>query len=105
MQDHLPFKLNNNFELLLFIKLKPNSTETKFIRFLQEETKNYLLISVNVKPIDNKANNELMMFLAKLLKIPKTDISLIKGVKSSYKTVVIKSENLEVIISKIMELK
>jgi uncharacterized protein len=67
----------------LFIKIKPNSKQSKIE---QLDNKNYI-IWIKEPPIENKANLELIKALSKHLKIPKSNIKIVKGIKSKNKVI------------------
>lgn len=71
--------------LIIKIKIVPNSSKNDLI--LEEE---FIKIKVTAQPIENKANKALIEFLSKLLKIPKTNIEILKGDTSKEKTLLIK---------------
>lgn len=55
----------------------------------------HLRISLNAPPVDGAANKALIEFLAKLLHIPKSSISIWRGEKSRQKTLLISGNNSE----------
>lgn len=77
-------KNNNIFE----IKVIPNANSNKII-IIEDELAYQIKIYVTVTPEDNKANNQVIKLLSKELKIPKSKINIIKGMKSKNKTIVI----------------
>jgi uncharacterized protein YggU (UPF0235/DUF167 family) len=66
----------------LHIFAKPNS---KLQKIISDEEK--LIISLRSKPIQNKANKELIGLLKKKLKIPTNQIELVSGLKGTKKIV------------------
>lgn len=65
---------------LVFVRVTPNSAQTKISgKFIDEKNQEYLKINVAAVPEDGKANEELIKFLAKKLKIPKSKIEIIRG--------------------------
>lgn len=62
--------------MFLEIKVKPNSSEDKIIQFKEPK---FLEISLKAPPEKNKANESLCQFLSKILKIPKSQIKIVKG--------------------------
>lgn len=69
--------------MILFIEAKPNASKTEIISF-QENT---LKIKIAAPAVDDKANKELVTFLSKQLKIPKSKIIITKGNTSRHKKV------------------
>lgn len=78
--------------ILLNIKVVPNSSKTMIMGIetsaLSGET--FLKIKISSPPNENKANEELVKFLSKELKTPKSTIELAKGAKSKEKKVLLK---------------
>ena len=83
---------------LLNLLIKPNSKSNKFL----EKQDIYLKIQIKAPAIENKANLELIDFLAHEFKLPKKAFIIEKGFKSKYKQILVTdAENLE---SKLNEL-
>lgn len=71
------------------VKIKPNSKEN-VVEKIEDNNLDYLyFIKVKASPIDNKANLELISVLSKYFNLPKSKISLVKGLRSKIKTLVI----------------
>jgi uncharacterized protein (TIGR00251 family) len=65
---------------LISVKITPNSSHTKISgKFIDEKNQEYLKINVAAVPEDGKANAELIKFLAKIFKIPKSKIEILRG--------------------------
>lgn len=62
---------------------KPNAKQSKLIKISKGEWH----IALQAKPQEGEANKELIRFLSTLLRVPKTQIILEKGVASRYKLV------------------
>ncbi len=58
-------------------------------------------VHLTAPPIDNRANKELINFLAKKLKLRRQDIEIIKGKQSKLKTIQILQSSKEYILNKI----
>lgn len=69
----------------LYIQAKPNSSFTKFGEVLETGK---ITIHLTEAPEGGKANQQLINFLSKYFKIPKTSIILEKGERTKYKTVI-----------------
>jgi hypothetical protein len=78
------FKIQNQ-QVSINIFAKPNAKKTAFLGVSEQG----LLISLHAKPHQGAANKELIVFLAKLFHLPKTQIILEKGEGSRYKQVVV----------------
>jgi len=72
----------------IVIKLKPNSKQEKTL----QSGKNNYEAWVKEPAVESKANNALIKLLMKEFKIPKSDIHIVKGSKSRYKTIEIKDK-------------
>lgn len=83
-------KAKDNGTVLLLV-VRPNASVTCFDGEFGEPLRGRL--KINTPPIDGKANQALIKFLAKIFGIAKSDISLIRGELSKSKDVFI---NLEV---------
>ena len=72
----------------LSVKVTPNARQSELIGWLVDENGGEVLrIKLRVPPVDGKANRELIAFLSRLLDVPKSSVSLIRGEKSRSKTV------------------
>lgn len=74
--------------MLLRIKAKPNSKKDEIIR----EADGTLKVKIKAAPVEGKANKYLVEYLAEVLKLPKSKISLQKGESSSFKTLEIDAD-------------
>jgi hypothetical protein len=68
--------------MILKIKVKTNANENSFV-CLNEDI---VIIKIKEKPVQGKANKELLKFLAKKLGISINKINILKGKTSQYKT-------------------
>ena len=67
---------------LLHIIVKPNAKKQAIVI-----DADHLIISLQSKPIQNKANKELITLLKKRLKLSSNQIELISGIKGTNKTI------------------
>ena len=68
--------------------MTPNSSANKIGDvFYDEKNQEYLKINIAAIPDDDEANDELVKFLSKIFKIPKSKISIIRGNSSRTKSV------------------
>jgi uncharacterized protein (TIGR00251 family) len=81
--DELKQIINNN-KGYIRIKAMPNSAKTEFRQILEDNT---IKISINKSPERNKANQELIAFLAKYFKIKKTDVIILSGFTDQLKLI------------------
>lgn len=71
--------------ILLKIKAVPNSSKNEICGLLD----NALKVKIKAPAVENKANEELVKFFSKLLKVPKSAIVLKSGDTSKLKTLYI----------------
>lgn len=71
-------------ETILSIRLQPAAKKDEFCGWLEDGT---LKLRVRGKPVEGKANENLILFLSKSLNIPKTGIQILSGEKSRHKRV------------------
>lgn len=64
---------------------KPNAKKSAIVGVSEKELK----ISLHAKPHQGEANDELIFYLAKLLRLPKSEILLQRGKVSRYKQVIL----------------
>jgi len=76
-----------NGELILQIKLQPKASFDAITGIIDDRIK----IRLTSPPIDNKANQHLVQYLAKQFSIAKSNIEIIKGLQSRLKTLRIRS--------------
>ncbi len=69
--------------MVLRIKVKPNSKTDEIIR----EADGSLKVKIRAQPIEGKANKYLLEYLGKVLGLPKSGLSLLKGESNSFKTI------------------
>lgn len=62
--------------MILAVHVKPNAKETKVVAWLDAGT---VIIALHALPTEGKANEELIRFIAKALRLPKTFIVLKRG--------------------------
>jgi len=86
MSDLKITKLENGIKFC--VKVLPNSSKCELSGILD----GILRIKLDVPPIDGKANEKCVKFLAKLLEVPKTSISIISGEKGRNKVLFIKGD-------------
>ena len=84
-------------ELRLSLYVQPNAAKTAFAG----EHGGALKLRVHAPPVDGKANQEIIRFLAKHLGIPKSQISIDKGSATRKKLVIILGSGLEKIAAKL----
>lgn len=69
--------------MIIKIKVTPNSSKTQITSFIDD----ILNVKLCTPPVDGKANGELIKFLSKQFKVPKTSIEILKGDKSKHKSI------------------
>jgi len=73
-----------NGKIFLYIKVQPNSSKNKISGLYGEMLK----INIKAPAVEGAANKELVKFISKEFKIPKSDIE-IKGETSKKKTLIV----------------
>ena len=68
---------------ILTIKVKPNSKNQS----IEEQPDGSLTVHLKSPPVDGKANQELIVLLAKKFKVPKGAIAIKSGLSSRHKLV------------------
>jgi hypothetical protein len=87
----MSFLQKNSDHFLLFVKVTPNSSKNKIGKIvLDEKNQEYLKVNVAAVPEDGKANEEIIKFFAKILKIPRSKIEILRGEISRIKVLKIK---------------
>ena len=71
--------------ILLKVKAVPNSSKNDICEVMD----GVLKIKIKAPAVENKANEELVKFISKLLKVPKSSISFKNGETSKLKTLYI----------------
>lgn len=70
----------------MIIGITPNSSKNKIGEvFIDEKNQEHLKINICAFPEDDKANEELIKFLSKTFKIPKSKIEILRGNTSRIK--------------------
>lgn len=83
---HEFYKEQNN-TLVLKIKAVPNSSKNEICGLFDDALK----VKIKAPAVENKANEELVKFFAKLLKVPKSSVILKSGGTSKLKTICIEN--------------
>ena len=68
---------------LIRCRVQPSASKTSVAGIYDEQLK----ISLAAPPVDGKANKALRDFIAKKLNLPKSSVSVVKGLKNRSKTV------------------
>lgn len=70
--------------MTLLVRVVPNASKTEIVGWMADGC---LKIKIAAPPVDGKANQELISFLAKTLSVPKSEIEITNGLTSKKKTV------------------
>jgi len=70
-------------KIILNIKVRPNAIESKVV----EKNSNFWKVDISELPIKGRANKELISLLASEFQTPKSNIVIIRGLKSKEKLV------------------
>jgi len=74
----------------LRLKVKPASKTDEIVR----EADGSLKVKIKAQPVEGKANKYLLEYLSKVLNLPKSKITLLKGETNSFKTLEIEATEL-----------
>jgi len=69
----------------IFVQVQPNTKKDEIVSFED----GILRVKISTPPVKGKANKQLIEFLSKKMKIPKSDIMIEKGATSKRKKLVI----------------
>ena len=67
--------------MILYIKVKPNAKQD----LIKQEADGSYKVYIKAPPVDGKANEYLVKFIADILGLPKSKIALLKGETSQFK--------------------
>lgn len=90
-------KITMTLKSILDITVSPKSSKKK----ISIGENNHMKIYLTSPPVDGKANAELIALFSKNLKVPKSDIEIISGLKSKKKRIAIFGLTPEEIFKKI----
>lgn len=76
------------YSVILRIKVKPGSKTDELVT----EADGTLKVKIRAQPIEGKANKYLVQYLAGVLGIPKSKVTLLKGETNSFKTLEIDAD-------------
>ncbi|MBE7495810.1 MAG: DUF167 domain-containing protein [Verrucomicrobiaceae bacterium] len=80
----------------LALRVSPNARQSAFAGWTADEKgRPVLLVRLAAPPVDGRANEELIRFLAKSLGLSKAQISLVRGMGNRQKTVDLPDEAME----------
>lgn len=77
-------QLKEKGEVYLRVKIHPNSSENKITEVMTDDT---VKINIAAKPVQGKANQELIKFLAREFSAPKNNVKIISGAGEKTKLV------------------
>jgi uncharacterized protein len=82
----------------LSVQVLPNAKKTEVVGLIEGALK----IRLKAQPIEGQANEELIRFVATQIKLPKKQISVVRGLTSRQKTIEIKTQQECDVVSKIL---
>jgi len=82
----------------LSVQVLPNAKKTEVVGLIEDALK----IRLKAQPIEGQANEELIRFIATQIKLPKKQISVIRGLTSRQKTIEIKTQQECEVVRKIL---
>ena len=88
------FEKISEFEFILRINVKPNSRKQKILKTSEQD--DYLTVLLRSKPLQNKANIELLNLIKKIYSVSTNQIKFLSGQKSANKILKIQfQENIQ----------
>lgn len=88
------YKYESNQNLTyLYIKVKANAKENSFDDSIKLNNIEYLNVRIKALPIEGKANEAIISFLAKTLNVKKSDLKIVRGETSNLKKISITGNN------------
>ncbi len=77
--------LENSLGVILHLYVQPRASKTEIIGL--HGTPQRLKVRLAAPPVDGEANTELLKFLCKILKVPKSQLQILRGESSRNKDV------------------
>lgn len=84
--------------VIVSVRIVPNSSNDLILGY----TEDYLKIKISSPPVENKANKQLILFLSKFFKLPKTKVSFVYGEKSKIKRILLGNLTISEVSNKIL---
>jgi hypothetical protein len=78
----------------LAVRALPGAKKTAIIGIYGEDVSEQLKIAVNAPPIEGRANDALIAFLARTFSLPKSDVTLVSGTSSRSKVFLLRGLSL-----------
>lgn len=86
--------------LILRVHLQPRASRNRLLGYHGDALK----IALTAPPVDNAANGSLLSFLATLLHLPRSSLTLLSGAKSREKQVLLSTEAPELLRQRLEQL-
>lgn len=80
-------KFNQDGQIYLRIKVRPDASTTEVRQFLKDEDGDIIKIDISAPAVQGRANQDLINFLAAEFKVSKKNISIISGTGDRLKLV------------------
>ncbi len=68
--------------MILGVQVKPNARQTRVVGWADART---VILAIAAPPVDGKANDEVVRFVAKTLGLPRSSVTLERGASSRIK--------------------
>ncbi len=98
MERKFNFIIEKGNDVILIIKLVPNSSFSKVVDYTGE----FIRIKIASPALENRANRELTAYCSQLFCVNKSKIKIVSGEKSKLKKILIEDTKSEDIIQKLM---
>lgn len=93
-----PISLNKTGNIIIKIHAKPGAKQNSVTDIIDEA----IGVQIAAPPVDGEANTELVKYIAKVLQLRKSDVSVDRGSKSREKTILI-DKSADITVDKVIE--
>ena len=79
--------------MIIRVKIQANAKKNEIVEKIIIDEQEYYKIKIKAPAVDNKANHELISFLAKFFSISQKNITILKGEKNNLKILNLDKKN------------
>lgn len=97
LSEFQPYKIIDQ-ELFLYVKVTPSAASNRFGKLITEQGQTWLKLYITAAPEGGKANKAIIDFLAKELRLTKSQICIVRGELHSHKILSISSPSRELLL-------
>lgn len=80
--------------ILIEVRVQPRAARSELAGIQDDRLK----IRLTAAPVEGEANRECVRVLSKILDIPKSDLEIVKGLKSRLKTILVRHHDAEALL-------